>query len=158
MKVIRFLIAFEIAMWRSLYRWIFRRPRTRTPEGVAFAYTRVVGPRGSFVARIHLIARNGRGVLRICAPSGSAIGKATINMAGSFTLITTVSKVLARTGGEAGLALFFGASTVVAAAARRIARRRRSASLHQELRTCRAFGPGTFASTAGTVRGARLRG
>jgi hypothetical protein len=44
MKVIRFLITFEIAMWRSLYRWIFRRPRTRTPEGVAFSYTRVVSP------------------------------------------------------------------------------------------------------------------
>jgi hypothetical protein len=44
MKVIRFLIAFEIAMWRSLYRWIFRWPRTRTPAGVAFGYTRVAGP------------------------------------------------------------------------------------------------------------------
>lgn len=59
-----------------------------------------------------------------CA-EGSAIGKATINMAGSFTLVTTVSKVLARTGGEAGLALLFGGSAVVTAAARRIASRRR---------------------------------
>ena len=37
-------LAFELAMWRSLYRWVFRRPRTRTPGGVAFPYTGVVSP------------------------------------------------------------------------------------------------------------------
>lgn len=37
-------LAFELAMWRSLYRWVFRRPRTRTPGGKPFPYTAVVGP------------------------------------------------------------------------------------------------------------------
>jgi hypothetical protein len=37
-------VAFELAMWRSLYRWVFRRPRTRTPAGVAYPYVAVVGP------------------------------------------------------------------------------------------------------------------
>jgi hypothetical protein len=40
----RTAIAFELAMWRSLYSWLFRRPRTRTPGGVAFPYVSVVGP------------------------------------------------------------------------------------------------------------------
>jgi hypothetical protein len=48
-------------------------------------------------------------------------------MSGSFTLVTTVAKVLARTGGEAGLALLFGAGAVVTAAVRRVSRRRRTA-------------------------------
>lgn len=61
-----------------------------------------------------------------CGP-GSAIGQATVNLAGSFTLITTVARVLARTGGEAGMALLFAAGAVTTAAARRALRRRRTA-------------------------------
>lgn len=61
-----------------------------------------------------------------CGPN-SAIGQATVNLAGNFTLITTVARVLARTGGEATLALLFSGVAVTGAAVRRITRRRRSA-------------------------------
>ncbi len=61
-----------------------------------------------------------------CAEA-SAIGKATANLTGSFTLITTVARVLARTGGESTLALLFGAGAVLSAGARRVYRRRKSA-------------------------------
>jgi hypothetical protein len=44
MRAVRFVIAFEIAMWRSLYRWVFRRPRVSTPGATAFGYTAVVSP------------------------------------------------------------------------------------------------------------------
>ncbi|MDP1793593.1 MAG: hypothetical protein Q8K63_05580, partial [Acidimicrobiales bacterium] len=58
-----------------------------------------------------------------CA-QGSAIGQATVSLAGSFTLITTVARVLARTGGEATFGLLLGAAAVIGAGVRRVARRR----------------------------------
>jgi hypothetical protein len=37
-------VAFESAMWRSLFRWLLRRRRVLEPEGQAFGYTSVVMP------------------------------------------------------------------------------------------------------------------
>lgn len=42
--LVRKAIAFESDMWRSLYRWLFRRRRILEPEGHAFGYTSVVMP------------------------------------------------------------------------------------------------------------------
>lgn len=58
-----------------------------------------------------------------CSPT-SAIGQASVALSGSFTLITTVARVLARTGGEATLALLFAGAAVTSAAVRRVLRRR----------------------------------
>ena len=58
-----------------------------------------------------------------CAQA-SAIGQATVSLAGSFTLVTTVAKVLARTGGEATFGLILGAAAIMGAGIRRISRRR----------------------------------
>ena len=50
-----------------------------------------------------------------------------MNLNGSFTLTTTVSRVLARTGGEETAALLAGALAVSALLTRRIVRTRRTA-------------------------------
>jgi len=42
--LVRKAVAFESDMWRSLYRWLFRRRRVLEPEGKAFGYTAVVMP------------------------------------------------------------------------------------------------------------------
>ena len=63
----------------------------------------------------------------LACPQGSAIGNASVNLNGSFTLITTVSRVLARTGGEETAALLAGALAVSALLTRRIVRTRRTA-------------------------------
>ncbi len=87
---------------------------------------------GSKVLNVVLSVTKGSGIIEdtatakgtlACGPN-SAIGEAKVQLAGSFTLITTVSKVLARTGGAAGLALLFGAGAVTMAVARRVIRRR----------------------------------
>jgi len=59
-----------------------------------------------------------------CGPN-SALGEATVNLVGSFSLITTVAKVLARTGGSAGMALAAAAIAGLALVSRRIVRTRR---------------------------------
>lgn len=59
-----------------------------------------------------------------CA-EGSAIGQANVNLSGSFILVTVAAKVLARTGGTAGLALMLGGSAMAAVLTRRVARARR---------------------------------
>ena len=59
-----------------------------------------------------------------CGPN-SAIGEATVNLVGSFSLITTVSKVLARTGGSSALAFAVAAIAASALITRRVLRTRR---------------------------------
>jgi hypothetical protein len=60
-----------------------------------------------------------------CGP-GSAIGEATAKLTGNFTLITTVVRVLARTGGEATMALVVATIAGLALVSRRILRTRRT--------------------------------
>jgi hypothetical protein len=60
-------------------------------------------------------------------PQGSAIGSANVNLSGNFTLITTVSRVLARTGGNETAALVAGALAISALITRRVVRTRRTA-------------------------------
>jgi hypothetical protein len=40
----RRVLAFELGLWRSLYRWIFRRPPTRDPATAAFGYSAAQAP------------------------------------------------------------------------------------------------------------------
>jgi len=61
----------------------------------------------------------------LACTEGSAIGQANINMSGSFTLVTTVARVLARTGGTAGIALALAGTAMAAILTRRVARARR---------------------------------
>jgi len=42
--LVRKAVAFEGTMWRSLYRWVFRRRRVLEPDGYAFGYTVTVMP------------------------------------------------------------------------------------------------------------------
>jgi len=35
---------YEVGIWRSLYRWIFRRPPTREPDAEAFGYASLMTP------------------------------------------------------------------------------------------------------------------
>ncbi|MCW3842094.1 hypothetical protein ONA70_18505 [Micromonospora yasonensis] len=42
--LLRLAVAYEIGMWRSLYRWLLRRPPTREPGAEAFGYVGVVQP------------------------------------------------------------------------------------------------------------------
>ncbi|HUR76378.1 MAG TPA: hypothetical protein VMZ22_00385 [Acidimicrobiales bacterium] len=63
-----------------------------------------------------------KGTLK-CA-EGSAMGQATVNLVGSAQLITTVAKVLARTGGSATLALAAATIACMALVSRRILRTR----------------------------------
>jgi hypothetical protein len=60
-----------------------------------------------------------------CGPN-SALGEASISLVGSFSLITTIAKVLARTGGTAGFALFAAALALSALVSRRVLRTRRT--------------------------------
>lgn len=62
----------------------------------------------------------------LACPQGSAIGNANVNLNGNFTLITTVSRVLARTGADDGIALFLGGMAMVAIATRRVFRSRKT--------------------------------
>lgn len=41
-KLLRFAVRYEIGMWRSLYRWIFRRPERLRPGDRTFGYTGAV--------------------------------------------------------------------------------------------------------------------
>jgi hypothetical protein len=41
---VRFIIVFEIGLWISLFKWIFRRKPRITPGGQVFGYARVVTP------------------------------------------------------------------------------------------------------------------
>ncbi|MEY2425889.1 MAG: hypothetical protein QOI61_1461, partial [Actinomycetota bacterium] len=88
---------------------------------------------GSKVVKIYTHVLSGGGTIEDtatakgtlhCGPN-SAIGEATVNLVGSFSLITTVAKVLARTGGTAGLALAAAAVAGLALVSRRIVRTRR---------------------------------
>jgi hypothetical protein len=42
--LLRFAIVYEMGMWRSLYRWLLRRPRTTEPGAEAFDYAGPVKP------------------------------------------------------------------------------------------------------------------
>jgi hypothetical protein len=42
--LLRFAIVYELGMWRSLYRWLLRRPRTTEPGAEAFDYAGAVKP------------------------------------------------------------------------------------------------------------------
>ncbi|WP_233562871.1 hypothetical protein [Micromonospora musae] len=42
--LLRAAIVYEIGMWRSLYRWLLRRPPTREPGAEVFSYVGVVKP------------------------------------------------------------------------------------------------------------------
>jgi hypothetical protein len=43
-RLLRRAVAFEVMMWRSLYRWIFRRPPTRDPGAATFSYSKATSP------------------------------------------------------------------------------------------------------------------
>lgn len=60
-------------------------------------------------------------------PQGSAIGNAQVNLSGDFTLITTVSRVLARTGGSETAALVLAGVAMSAVLTRRVVRTRKTA-------------------------------
>lgn len=59
-------------------------------------------------------------------PPNSAVGEVSVNLTGSFTLTTTVAKVLARTGGATGLALAVAILAGATLVTRRIVRTRRT--------------------------------
>lgn len=42
--LLRTAVAYEIGMWRSLYRWLLRRPPTQEPGAEVFSYVGVVKP------------------------------------------------------------------------------------------------------------------
>jgi hypothetical protein len=81
-------------------------------------YTRVISGGGTIED-----TATAKGTLH-CGPN-SAIGEASVNLVGSFSLITTVAKVLARTGGTASLALAVASLAGLALMTRRIVRTRR---------------------------------
>ncbi|RZU52820.1 hypothetical protein EV385_4704 [Krasilnikovia cinnamomea] len=43
-RMLRRLVAYELAMWHSLYRWVFRRPLRLEPGAREFSYIGVVKP------------------------------------------------------------------------------------------------------------------
>jgi len=43
-RLVRTAVAFEVRLWQSLYRWIFRRPPTRDPGAATFAYSAATAP------------------------------------------------------------------------------------------------------------------
>ncbi|RZU73104.1 hypothetical protein EV384_1501 [Micromonospora kangleipakensis] len=50
-ELLRRAVAYELGMWRSLYRWLLRRPLALAPEAEAFSYVGVVKPiLGAFIA------------------------------------------------------------------------------------------------------------
>lgn len=42
LRLARRAVTYELGMWRSLYRWVFRRPASRDPGAVAFGYSGMV--------------------------------------------------------------------------------------------------------------------
>ncbi len=42
LRLLRVAVRYEIGMWRSLYRWIFRRPEKLRPDDETFGYTGAV--------------------------------------------------------------------------------------------------------------------
>jgi hypothetical protein len=44
MRVLRRAAQLEATMWRSLFRWVLRRPRTTEPGARTFGYSRTVAP------------------------------------------------------------------------------------------------------------------
>jgi hypothetical protein len=44
LPLVRRAVSYELGMWRSLYRWIFRRPLASGPGAVAFRYAATVTP------------------------------------------------------------------------------------------------------------------
>ncbi|WP_020522875.1 hypothetical protein [Catelliglobosispora koreensis] len=44
MKWALIAVRYELAIWRSLFRWTFRRPVTSSPEDLPFGYTQAVAP------------------------------------------------------------------------------------------------------------------
>jgi hypothetical protein len=43
-RLVRRVVAFEVQMWWSLYRWMFRRPPTRDRAAAAFGYSKATTP------------------------------------------------------------------------------------------------------------------
>jgi hypothetical protein len=43
-RLLRRFVAFEVMMWRSLYRWMLRRPPTRDPGAATFGYSKATSP------------------------------------------------------------------------------------------------------------------
>src|SRR5258705_4379428 len=44
MNLLKKAVRYEVGIWRSLYRWVFRRRRVLEPDGEAFGYTAVMMP------------------------------------------------------------------------------------------------------------------
>ncbi len=44
LTLVRKAVRFELGLWKSLYRWVFRRPRVSEPGAKAFTYASVVTP------------------------------------------------------------------------------------------------------------------
>jgi hypothetical protein len=44
LTLVRKAIRFELGLWTSLYRWVFRRPVLTDPTGRAFSYASAVTP------------------------------------------------------------------------------------------------------------------
>jgi hypothetical protein len=44
LRLVRRVLAYEVGMWRNLYRWVFRRPVTFEPDAVALGYAGMLTP------------------------------------------------------------------------------------------------------------------
>jgi hypothetical protein len=44
LRLARFAVVYELRLWRSLFRWVFRRPVTREPGARTFGYAGVLAP------------------------------------------------------------------------------------------------------------------
>jgi len=44
MSFVKFVLVYELGMWRSFFRWVLRRPVTSDPSARAFSYAGVVTP------------------------------------------------------------------------------------------------------------------
>jgi hypothetical protein len=57
---------------------------------LSYAYARVQSPKGQFVAQVHLVARNGSGILRDCGGGGSTVGQPTADFVRLSTGVCTL--------------------------------------------------------------------
>ncbi|MEY2397548.1 MAG: hypothetical protein QOJ00_722 [Actinomycetota bacterium] len=106
-----------------------------TSSTASYANLGTLAPGASKVINVVLSVGSGTGEIQDIATArgtlncaeGSALGKATVNLSGSFTLVT-VAGILARTGGTTtGLALMVGGTAMAAVITRRVSRTRRRA-------------------------------
>ncbi len=112
---------------------VFKK-NSNTSATATYANLGTLAPGASKVLNVVIEITSGSGEIQdiatakgtLACAEGSAIGQANVNLSGSFTLITVVARVLARTGGTAGIALMLGGTAMAAVLTRRVARARRA--------------------------------